>query len=94
MLWVSDGPAPGNVRGAVDGRWELVPYRHDAPLDSQLRAVRLAPTRVRLLNPLTEERRTFWEVLNYAVALIGLIALGVVWNSWQRNEVSILEAQG
>jgi hypothetical protein len=61
--------------------------------DQDLLAIRSRGTYVRLLNPLTEEKRSFWEVLNYAVALIGLIALGVVWNTWQRNEESILGGQ-
>jgi ABC-2 type transport system permease protein len=58
--------------------------------DQDLLSIRSRGTYVRLLNPLTEERRSFWEILNYAVALIGLIALGVVWNTWQRNEEPII----
>jgi ABC-2 type transport system permease protein len=62
--------------------------------DQDLLAIRSRGTYARLLNPLTEERRSFWELLNYAVALIGLIALAVIWNNWQRNEEPLLGAQG
>ena len=42
LLWVADAPAPSNVRQALNGRWELIPYRRDVSLRQQLGAVSLA----------------------------------------------------
>jgi len=42
LLWVSDQPAPWNVRKAAQGRWEVQPYRRDVPLAGQLRESALA----------------------------------------------------
>jgi len=96
LLWVSDGPAPGNVRDAVDGRWELVPYRRDAPVDSQLRAVSLA-----LMYPNgTDDVARFGEIL---ARLSGSPAVGVLlvpqtqrdaWQSvWRRGGQFICASQ-
>ena len=54
--------------------------------DEDLLAIRSRGTYVRLLKPMDEKEQSFWEGLNYAVALIGVIAIGVVWNTWRRNE--------
>ncbi len=60
--------------------------------DEDLLAIRSRGAHVRLLKPLTKEQQSFWEWANYAVALVGLIAIGLVWNSWQRNEEPIISA--
>ena len=58
--------------------------------DEDLLAIRSRGTYARLLKPMDEKEQSFWEGLNYAVALIGLIAIGVVWNTRQRNEEPML----
>jgi ABC-2 type transport system permease protein len=57
--------------------------------DADLLSIRSRGTYARLLPDLTHEEQSFWEGLNYAVALLGLVALGVVWNSRQRGEEPI-----
>ena len=39
-----------------------------------------------MLDPLTDQQETQWEVLNYAVALIGLVIVGAVWQWRKRAE--------
>jgi ABC-2 type transport system permease protein len=57
--------------------------------DEDLLSIRSRGTYARVLPDLTQEEQTFWEGLNYAVALLGLIALGVVWNMRRRGEEPI-----
>jgi ABC-2 type transport system permease protein len=57
--------------------------------DQDLLSIRSRGTYARLLPDLTREEQSFWEGLNYAAALIGLVVLGVVWNSRQRGEEAI-----
>jgi ABC-2 type transport system permease protein len=57
--------------------------------DEELLTIRTRGTQARLLRDLTREQQSFWEGLNYAVALLGLIAIGVVWNVRQREEEPI-----
>jgi ABC-2 type transport system permease protein len=57
--------------------------------DEDLLTIRSRGTQARLLGDLTREQQTFWEGLNYAVALLGLIVLGVIWNLRQREEAPI-----
>jgi ABC-2 type transport system permease protein len=57
--------------------------------DEDLLSIRSRGTYARVLSDLTREEQSFWEGLNYAVALLGLVALGVVWNSRQRGEEPI-----
>jgi ABC-2 type transport system permease protein len=54
--------------------------------DLDLLSIRSRGARVRLLDPLTDSEQTFWEGLNYAVALLALVAIGVVWNMQRKNE--------
>ena len=54
--------------------------------DQDLLTIRSRGTYARVLPGLTREEQSFWEGLNYAVALLGLVALGIVWNSRQRGE--------
>jgi len=57
--------------------------------DEDLLTIRSRGTYARVLPDLTREEHSFWEGLNYAVALLGLVALGVVWSSRQRGEEPI-----
>jgi ABC-2 type transport system permease protein len=59
--------------------------------EEELLTIRTRGTQARLLRDLTREQQSFWEGLNYAVALLGLIAIGVVWNIRQREEEPIPE---
>jgi ABC-2 type transport system permease protein len=54
--------------------------------DLDLLAIRARGAHVWLLDPLSEQERVFWEALNYAVALLALLALGLVWNLRRRHE--------
>jgi ABC-2 type transport system permease protein len=57
--------------------------------DEDLLSIRSRGTYARLLADMNAQEQTFWEGLNYAVALLGLIALGVMWNLRQRGEEPI-----
>ncbi len=54
--------------------------------DTDLLSIRARGSSVRVLNSLTDKEETRWEVLNYAVALIGLLVLGGVWQWRKRAE--------
>jgi len=58
--------------------------------DEDLLGIRSRGTYVRLLRPMEQAERTSWEVQNYVVALLGLIALAVIWAMWRRNEVPMI----
>jgi ABC-2 type transport system permease protein len=54
--------------------------------DTDLVALRSRGTIARTLDPLTEAEQTRWEVLNYGVALLGVVAIGLVWQWRKRAE--------
>jgi ABC-2 type transport system permease protein len=54
--------------------------------DEDLLSIRSRGTYARLLNPLEEAQQIRWEVINYAVALLGLIGVGVLWYTRRQNE--------
>lgn len=54
--------------------------------DEDLLTIRSRGTYARLLRPMDKKSQSLWEGLNYAVALIGLVAIGVVWNLQKRGE--------
>jgi ABC-2 type transport system permease protein len=54
--------------------------------DEDLLTIRARGLYARLLEPMDQKQQSFWEGLNYAVALIGLVAIGVVWNLRRRSE--------
>ena len=62
--------------------------------DEDLLAIRSRGTYARLLRPLSETEQVRWEVINYAVALLGLIGIGVLWRMRQRNEEPIIPLEG
>ncbi len=54
--------------------------------DEDLLSIRSRGTYARLLRPMEKGEQSFWEGLNYALALLAVIGIGVVWNVRQRNE--------
>jgi ABC-2 type transport system permease protein len=54
--------------------------------DEDLLSIRSRGTYARLLRPLEKDEQSFWEGLNYALALLAVIGIGVVWNVRQRSE--------
>ncbi len=54
--------------------------------DPALQTIRARGTAVRILAPLTGQQQSFWEVLNYLAAGIGLVGLGALSTMWLRNE--------
>jgi ABC-2 type transport system permease protein len=54
--------------------------------DEDLLTIRSRGTYARLLNPLGEGKQSFWEGLNYGLALLSLVAIGVVWTVRRRKE--------
>jgi len=64
--------------------------------DEDLLTIRSRGTYARLLQPMTKQRQKIWEGLNYAVALIGVIAIGVAWYLRRRSEepMELVDASG
>jgi ABC-2 type transport system permease protein len=54
--------------------------------DLDLLNIRSRGTSARVLNPLTENEQSFWEGLNYALALLALLAIGFIWRMRRQNE--------
>ena len=54
--------------------------------DEDLLSIRSRGTYARLLKPLEKKEQSLWEALNYAVALLAVAAIGVVWSVRQRSE--------
>ena len=54
--------------------------------DVDLLNIRSRGTASRLLIPLTESQVSFWEVLNYVVALLALVGIGILWRTRRRRE--------
>jgi ABC-2 type transport system permease protein len=61
--------------------------------DEDLLTIRTGGTYARLLKPLEQQEQSFWEILNYAVALLALVAIGLVWNMQRRSEEPLFDAQ-
>ena len=55
--------------------------------DLDLLEIRSRGTSARVLTALTENGQSFWEVVNYALALASVVALGIVSTVRRRNEV-------
>jgi len=58
--------------------------------DLDLLSIRARGSHVRLLDPLTGPEQTFWEGLNYLLALLALVAIGVIWNLRRKHEQPII----
>ena len=54
--------------------------------DEDLLSIRSRGTYARLLRDLEEGQQSFWEGMNYALALASLVAIGVVWQVRRRSE--------
>jgi len=54
--------------------------------DLDLLGIRARGTTARTLNPLSERAQSFWEGLNYAVALLALLGIAGVWNLRRKSE--------
>lgn len=54
--------------------------------DLDLLSIRARGSAVPVLDPLKEGEQSFWEGLNYALALLALLGIGLVWHWRQRNE--------
>jgi ABC-2 type transport system permease protein len=54
--------------------------------DLDLLSIRARGSAIRVLVPLTDEQQSFWEGLNYVLALLALVGIGLVWRWRQRNE--------
>jgi ABC-2 type transport system permease protein len=57
--------------------------------DTDLATIRSRGASVRVLNPLTDTQESRWEILNYALALLSLGGIGVVWRLKKRAEKPI-----
>jgi ABC-2 type transport system permease protein len=54
--------------------------------DADLLEIRSRGSFTRLLEPLEEGEQSFWEGVNYAAALLAVVAIGIVWNLRRRSE--------
>jgi ABC-2 type transport system permease protein len=54
--------------------------------DLDLLDIRSRGTSTRVLTPLTESEESFWEGLNYVLALLGLLAIGIIWRVRRQSE--------
>jgi hypothetical protein len=64
------------MQNAVD--WSLA--------DLDLLSIRSRGVSTRVLKPLTDSERSVWELINYAVALVVLVGIGVIWRTRQRTQ--------
>lgn len=54
--------------------------------DASLASIRSRGSAARILPPISDGAQNQWALLNYAVALIGLLAIGMVWQVQRRSE--------
>ena len=54
--------------------------------DASLASIRNRGSVTRILPPISEAEQNQWMLMNYAVALIGLVLIGVVWQAQRRAE--------
>jgi len=54
--------------------------------DTDLATIRARGATVRVLNPLTDTEKSRWEILNYALALLSLGGIGLIWRLKKRAE--------
>ena len=57
--------------------------------DVSLASIRSRGSVARILPPISEEAQNSWVLINYAVAIIGLVLIGVVWQIQRRAEQPI-----
>ena len=61
--------------------------------DEDLLSIRTRGTYARLLKPMEPRQQSIWEALNYAVALLALVAIGGVWNLQRRSEEPLFDME-
>lgn len=54
--------------------------------DLDLLSIRSRGANARILNPLTTSEQNFWEGLNYVLALLALVVIGIIWNIRRTHE--------
>jgi ABC-2 type transport system permease protein len=54
--------------------------------DEDLLTIRTRGTSARLLKPLEQGQQSFWEISNYALALVALAGIGMIWTIRRRGE--------
>jgi ABC-2 type transport system permease protein len=54
--------------------------------DLDLLNIRSRGGHVRMLDPLEPNEESFWEILNYAAALLAIVAIGLLWASRRRQQ--------
>ncbi|HET7377960.1 MAG TPA: ABC transporter permease, partial [Anaerolineae bacterium] len=57
--------------------------------DLSLLTIRSRGSITRVLKPMDQNEQSTWEVLNYAITLLALVGLGLVWYYRRRNEQPI-----
>lgn len=57
--------------------------------DTDLLSIQAGGKSVRLLKPIEEDEQRQWEIANYVIALLALLALGGLWRTLKRNEQPI-----
>jgi len=57
--------------------------------DLDLLSIRARGSSVRVLSPLVDSQQSFWEGLNYVLALLALGGIGLVWRWRRRNEAPL-----
>ncbi len=57
--------------------------------DEELLTIRARGSSANILKPMTQQQQSLWEGANYVVALLGLVAIGVIWRERRRNEQPI-----
>ncbi len=58
--------------------------------DEDLLTIRSRGASARLLRPLSTAQQSFWEGLNYVLALAGLLVIGLVWRGRRRREAPMI----
>lgn len=82
----------GNNRGSYLSQLQFVQNSVDwAVEDLDLLSIRARGSHVRVLNPLTEAEQTFWEGINYALALASVVIIGLIWGIRRSNEKPIID---
>ena len=54
--------------------------------DTDLLTIRTRGTTARVLKVLTERTQSMWELANYAVALLALVAIAAIWNLRRQSQ--------
>ncbi len=83
VLQISNSLSPERYRNNLQFLQNAVDW---AVEDEDLLTIRSRGTYAHLLKPLEKGEQTFWEVLNYTLVLVALVAIAGVWNLRRRSE--------